>query len=99
MICSLKVCKRTKFHVNVETYPQPDDNALQEHFGFWMTFEDKDVRQEVSKVEYEVLNMIGDMGGIMGITIGFSIQQISSMCVGFIYRHCLMIWRKISNNN
>ena len=61
-----------------------------------MTFEEKDVRQEVTKVKYEVLNMLGDIGGIMGITIGFSIHMICNLIVEFIYKNilklCNILW-------
>ena len=81
----MQVCERTRFHVNAETYPQPEEFYLQKNFGVWMTFEEKEVRQEISKVEYTAVNLVGDIGGIMGIMIGLSLQQISSFTARIVY--------------
>ena len=81
----MQVCERTRFHVNAETYPQPEEFYLQKNFGVWMTFEEKEVRQEISKVEYTAVNLVGDIGGIMGIMIGLSLQQLSSFTARIVY--------------
>ena len=81
----VQVCERTSFHANTETYPQPETNYLQKHFGVWMTYEEKEVRQEITRVEYNAVNMLGDIGGIAGIMIGLSLHLISSVVAGFVY--------------
>ena len=76
-----------------ENYTDPNNNPNKESnlwFWIWFQFEDnQDVIVSEEYLIYDTINMIGSLGGTLGIFIGFSFSNVLNVMISWI-KSCLI---------
>lgn len=82
-----KACKSTKYGLIVQQEP----NAIRNVSEFWLAFNTFEVEHYTTYVSYDELSLMAELGGLLGMTLGFSFASIGDVLASIIKRNILKI--------
>ena len=74
---STSVCETTKFSLSLQEYEMPKDSAP----TFSISFQDPEIENHHTRISYDVLSLIGEIGGVLGLTLGLSVFSFVGSCI------------------
>ena len=74
---SQPVCHKTKFSLSLREFERKDDNFS----TFTIAFQDSEIEHHVTRISYDIFSLIGEIGGVLGLTLGLSVFSIIGSCV------------------
>jgi hypothetical protein len=70
------VCRKTKFKISIQEMKLNADIST-----FVVNYRDPEIEHQYTSISYDVLSLIGEIGGVLGLTLGLSIFSLLQVLI------------------
>ena len=75
--CSqVPVCRKTKLKISIQAMKLDSDVST-----FVVHYKDPEIEHQYTSISYDVLSLIGEIGGVLGLTLGLSIFSLLQVLI------------------
>ena len=72
----VSVCRKTKFQISIQVIKFNDDAST-----FVINYRDPEIVHHFTSISYDLLSLIGEIGGVLGLTLGLSIFSLLQVLI------------------
>ena len=88
------VCHKTKFSLSLREYEEDDGTNFS---TFAISFQDPEIEHHNTRISYDIFSLIGEIGGVLGLTLGISaFSFVGSLVESIIVFRCIFSKGKVT---